>query len=29
MDQLAEGDDVSFGVTEGHKGPQATWVRTI
>ncbi|MBU4263482.1 MAG: cold shock domain-containing protein [Proteobacteria bacterium] len=28
MDQLAEGDAVSFGVTEGHKGPQATWVRT-
>ncbi len=28
MDQLAEGDAVAFGVTEGHKGPQATWVRT-
>lgn len=27
MDQLAEGDSVSFGVTEGNKGPQATWVR--
>ena len=29
MDQLAEGDSVSFGVTEGHKGPQATWVRGV
>jgi cold shock CspA family protein/ribosome-associated translation inhibitor RaiA len=27
MDDLAEGDSVSFGVTEGNKGPQATWVR--
>ncbi|MCB2183527.1 MAG: cold shock domain-containing protein [Desulfobulbaceae bacterium] len=27
MDDLTEGDSVSFGVTEGDKGPQATWVR--
>lgn len=28
MDDLAEGDKVSFGVTDGDKGPQATWVRS-
>jgi cold shock CspA family protein len=28
MDDLSEGDKVSFGVTEGDKGPQATWVRS-
>lgn len=28
MDDLAEGDSVSFGLTEGNKGPQATWVRS-
>ncbi len=27
MEDLSEGDLVSFGVTEGDKGPQATWVR--
>jgi cold shock CspA family protein/ribosome-associated translation inhibitor RaiA len=28
MDDLSEGDKVSFGVTDGDKGPQATWVRS-
>lgn len=28
IDQLSEGDAVTFGVTEGDKGPQATWVRS-
>lgn len=28
MDELSEGDSVSFGVTEGDKGPQASWVRS-
>ncbi len=28
MDDLAEGDIVSFGETSGDKGPQASWVRT-
>ena len=27
MEQLSEGDVVMFGVTDGDKGPQATWVR--
>jgi len=29
MDKLSEGDKVSFGVTDGDKGPQATWVRSV
>jgi cold shock CspA family protein/ribosome-associated translation inhibitor RaiA len=29
MDDLSEGDKVSFGVTDGDKGPQATWVRSV
>ncbi len=28
IDQLSEGDAVTFGETAGDKGPQATWVRT-
>ncbi len=28
INDLTEGDSVSFGVTEGDKGPQATWVRS-
>lgn len=28
IDELAEGDAVTFGETAGDKGPQATWVRT-
>ena len=27
MEDLAEGDSVVFGETQGDKGPQATWVR--
>ncbi len=29
MDELAEGDSVSFGETAGDKGPQAAWVRPL
>ena len=29
MDDLAEGDSVSFGETTGDKGPQASWVRAV
>jgi cold shock CspA family protein/ribosome-associated translation inhibitor RaiA len=29
MDELSEGDSVSFGETTGDKGPQATWVRPL
>lgn len=28
IDDLSEGDSVTFGETSGDKGPQATWVRT-
>lgn len=28
IDNLSEGDSVTFGETAGDKGPQATWVRT-
>jgi cold shock CspA family protein/ribosome-associated translation inhibitor RaiA len=28
MDELAEGDTVTFGETVGDKGPQASWVRS-
>jgi cold shock CspA family protein len=27
MSDLAEGDEVLFGMEEGDKGPQATWVK--
>jgi cold shock CspA family protein len=27
LDQLVEGDEVSYGETIGDKGPQASWVR--
>ncbi len=29
MDELAEGDSVSFGETMGDNGPQASWVRPL
>ncbi len=29
MEDLAEGDSVSFGETHGDKGPQASWVRSV
>lgn len=29
MDELSEGDSVSFGETIGDKGPQASWVRSL
>lgn len=29
MDELSEGDSVSFGETTGDKGPQASWVRPL
>jgi cold shock CspA family protein/ribosome-associated translation inhibitor RaiA len=28
MDELTEGDSVTFGETRGDKGPQASWVRS-
>jgi cold shock CspA family protein len=27
LDQLKEGDEVTYGETIGDKGPQASWVR--
>jgi ribosome-associated translation inhibitor RaiA/cold shock CspA family protein len=29
LDQLAEGDEVTYGETLGDKGPQASWVRSV
>ena len=29
MEDLAEGDSVIFGETQGDKGPQASWVRSV
>lgn len=29
MDELSEGDSVTFGETLGDKGPQASWVRQV
>lgn len=29
MEELAEGDDVRFGESEGDKGPCATWVKVV